>query len=224
MGELAHNPQHHIEPEIFNRQFELLHTHFDRDPDSHIFSAIWDFEIDIADLTHRRVPTDKERKDALKNNDREALRHFRPVITSSHQLLNELFTQIEFMQPADRLKEFEAGRNELMHNIGSDNAESDHFIYETLDRLIRLHTTVKTKLNEATDTYFSDEYWEDPNHRKGLRTDDIELLYDYTEPYEGQGLLKALDDIEDSRAFSSDITFEAKRIARIMVARESNLI
>lgn len=224
MGEQAPRLQRHRTPEANNPQFELIHLHFDRDPNGHLYSAIWDFEIDIHDLTHRRNPTDKERNEAIKANDIETLRQYRPVITSGTQLLNDIFIQVEFLHPPERLREFEEGRNVLMHAQASSNAESNHYVYIALDRSIRLHERVKANLNSATEYYYSNEYWDDPARKRGLNTDNIELLYDYTAPFEGQGLLDALDKVEVSRAFTQDITFEANRIARIMVAKENNII
>lgn len=209
--------------ETFERRFELIKNSFELDTDGPLFSAIWDFEIDVEELRARRYPTDSEKR-ALKIGDASSNKYFKPVITTGELLLNELFIQIEFMQPPERLKEFEAGRDCLMLTKEQGFSESDQFLFNSLDRLVRVHKATKGLFSAARDTYNGEEFWEDVTRRKGLKTDRLEELYMWTEPYENQGLLGALNQVGASGAFAQDIVFEANRIARIMVARETGMI
>lgn len=212
-----------VEEEILIRNFELIKCSFDKDPSGPLLSAIWDFDIDIEDLRARRYPTDTEKK-AAKNGDSSPYRQIKPVITSGELLLCELFYQIDFMQPPERLHEFQEGRKSLLMPKETGMTESDQFLFESIDRILTVHDVVKSSFQSAKTTYYGEDYWEDPYQRKGLKTDQLELLYNATEPFDNQGLLGALQKIESSGAFSADIMFEANRIARIMVARETNEI
>lgn len=227
MSELARSDEEWLDIETTERNFELIKNSFDRAPEGPFFSAVWNFPIDIHDLTSRRYLTELEQKankEALKANRLDDVITLKPIITSGKQLVTEIFQQVELLQEPERLSEFKVARTSLMQTHENGSPETEHFIFESLDRFIKIHEVVKPLLDSAFEYYYSGAYWSDPDHRSGLLTENLEILFALTDQYEHQGLLGVLKQIEATGGFDENIISEANRIARILVAREVNAI
>lgn len=227
MSELAPKHEDLEELERTNQLFEVLKNSFEMNPEGPLFTAVWEHEVDIRELVARRHPTEAElkaEKAAEKRGEKYDGPRVKPVITTGLLLLSGIFQQTELMQSPEQLQEFKDVRQALVKTHETGSPETDHLVYEIVDRLIKVHESTTTLLNEAYKTYYSGEYWDDVAGRKGLRIERLELLHALTDAYEDQGILGTLKTIEDKHVFSKDIVSEANRIARILVAREVNAI
>ena len=231
MRETAPNHEPRLTEDEIQREFTLITNNFELEPDGPLFSAFWHAEVDVDDLASRRQPTELElkaskeaAKEAAKNGEAYEAPRFRPVVTNGLILVAEVLHQTGLIQDSETLEDLTNKRQALLEAQEGTLSETDHKYFRAIDNLVKIHEISRTLLVHAYDTYYSEEYWEDVEHKTGLKTDRIEFLHAVTDAYEDQGLLGALKKVEQSGKFTTDIIFEANRIARILVAREVNAI